>query len=301
MGERHGREAGCGVRDPNYRGIAVLCAAIAVAVAVVAGIGVFGRGGDATASVVSVRGERYEMVTEGAYAYNAQRVVAEGVGWDIFTLFAAVPVLLITIPGLARGSLRARLVATGLLGYLFYQYLMYAMTWAFGPLFLPFVAVYAASLAGIGWIASTLRLEKLPSEFDERFPLRGMAWFSFIIAAALVVMWAGRIVPALRGDLATGMLLGQTTMVVQGLDLGLIVPLAVFTGVAAWRRRPIGYALSAVLAVKGMAMAAAITLMVVMAGIVEGSFEWGGMAFFAAATVACLALGARMWRSVRVG
>ncbi|MDZ4065132.1 MAG: hypothetical protein U1E22_10765, partial [Coriobacteriia bacterium] len=76
------------MREPNYCGIAVLCVAIAVAVAVVAGVGVFGRGGDATASVVSVRGETYEMVTEGTYAYNAQRVVAEGVGWDIFTLFA---------------------------------------------------------------------------------------------------------------------------------------------------------------------------------------------------------------------
>lgn len=283
----------------NYRGIAALCLAIAIGVGAVAAVGVFGRGGDATAAVVSVRGEAYDMVTEGVYAYNSQRIVAEGLGWDIFTLFAAVPALLLAVPGLSRGSLRARLVVTGLLGYFFYQYLMYAMAWAFGPLFLPFVAIYAASLVGIVWIASTLRLEKLPDSFDERFPLRGMAWFCFVIAAALVMMWAGRIVPALRGDLAAGMLLGQTTMVVQGLDLGLIVPLAVFAGVAAWRRRPIGYALSAVLAVKGMAMAAAITLMVIMAGIVEGSFEWGGMAFFAAATVACLALGVRMWRSVR--
>lgn len=35
-----------------------------------------------------------------------------------------------------------RLFTLGIPGYLFYQYLMYAVTWAFGPLFLLFVAIY---------------------------------------------------------------------------------------------------------------------------------------------------------------
>ncbi len=124
-----------------------------------------------------------------------------------------------------------------------------------------------------------------------------MAFFSFIVATVLVSMWMARIVAALRGNLEAGMLLGQTTMVVQALDLGLIVPLALLTGALALTRRPVGYVLAAVLAVKGTALAAAISLMVIRAGLVQGSLEWGGLTIFGTATAVSVWLGSRMWRS----
>lgn len=86
-------------------------------------------------------------------------------------------------------------------------------------------------------------------------------------------------------------------MAVQALDLGLIVPLALFTGVLALKRRPLGYVLATVLAVKGTAFAAAISLMVIRAGLVQGSLEWGGLTIFGTATAVCVWLGSRMWRS----
>ena len=92
------------------------------------------------------------MATDGLYAYNALRLVAEGVGWDVFTLIVIVPALLGLTLWVARGSFRGRLVAVGLLGYFAYMYLEYAVTWAFGPLFALFIAIYAASLLGIVWI-----------------------------------------------------------------------------------------------------------------------------------------------------
>jgi len=279
------------------RRLAAACAGLALGVAAVAAVGVFGRGEAATQTIVTVRGERVELVTDGIYAYNAERLVAEGVAWDLFTLFGAVPGLLIAAVGLHRGSLRARLIALGLLAYFFYQYFMYATAWAFGPLFVPFVAVYAASLAIGVWVGSTIRATEVAARCTDRFPLRGMAFFSFIVATVLVSMWTARIVAALRGDLEAGMLLGQTTMVVQALDLGLIVPLALFTGVLALKRRPLGYVLAAVLAVKGAALAAAISLMVIRAGLVQGSLEWGGLTIFGTATAVCVWLGSRMWRS----
>ena len=216
--------------------MAALCLAVALSAGAVSAAGVFLRGSGAAVEVVSPRGERYPMATDGVYAWNAQRVVAEGVGWDLFTLAVVVPALLLATPLLARGSFRGRLLALGLLAYLFYQYLMYAVTWAFGPLFLPFVAVYAASLAAIVAVASSLARDGVAGRFDDGYPRRGMAVLCFLLAAALVAMWLARIAAGLRGDLAGAMLLGQTTMVVQALDLGLVVPLAVLTGVLCWRR-----------------------------------------------------------------
>src|SRR5512133_1691778 len=123
---------------PARSAFAALVAAIALATGAASAVGVFLRGDGAAVTVVSPRGERYPMISSGVYAWNAQRIVAEGVGWDVFTLAVVVPALLLSIPWLLRGSLRARLAVLGLLAYVFYQYLMYALAWAFGPLFLPF-------------------------------------------------------------------------------------------------------------------------------------------------------------------
>jgi hypothetical protein len=278
-------------------GMAVLCLVVALLTGAAAAIGVFLRGEGTTESVVSPRGEVYEMVTDGIYRYNAQRLVAEGVGWDLFTLFAAVPALLVALLGVSRDRLRWKLFALGILAYLFYQYLMYAVTWAFGPLFLLFVGIYAGALAAMVWILSTIRVKELPERFSDRFPGLGMGVFSLAIGLVLTGMWLGRIIPATAGQIQ-GVLVGQTTLVVQALDLGLIVPLAVFTGVMAWRRRPLGYLLASVLVVKGAAMAAAISAMLLVAWSVEGTLEIAPLAFFVLVVAAAVWLGVRMYRSV---
>jgi hypothetical protein len=278
-------------------GMAVLCLVVALLTGAAAAIGVFLRGEGTTESVVSPRGEVYEMVTDGIYRYNAQRLVAEGVGWDLFTLFAAVPALLVALLGVSRDRLRWKLFALGILAYLFYQYLMYAVTWAFGPLFLLFVGIYAGALAAMVWILSTIRVKELPERFSDRFPGLGMGVFSLAIGLVLTGMWLGRIIPATAGQIQ-GVLVGQTTLVVQALDLGLIVPLAGFTGVMAWRRRPLGYLLASVLVVKGAAMAAAISAMLLVAWSVEGTLEIAPLAFFVLVVAAAVWLGVRMYRSV---
>jgi len=285
------------MKRKTQTGIVVLCLAIALLTAGAAAAGLFLRGDGAFEPVTSVRGEQYEMATMGVYAYNAERVVAEGIGWDVFTLLFAIPALLAALPSLARGSLRGKLFALGILAYLFYQYLMYAVAWAFGPLFLLFVAIYALSLTAIVWIISTLQLNRLAERFSASFPKRGMAVLCFLMAAVLLFMWLARILSALSGQLE-GVLDGQTTLVVQALDLGLIVPLALFTGVAAWRGSAAGYLLSAVVAVKAFAIAAAICAMLLSAWAYEGTLEVVPLAIFAAAAGVSAWLGARIYRSM---
>jgi hypothetical protein len=278
--------------------LVALCLVVAILAGAAATVGVFFRGDGSVENVVSPRGERYQMIVSGVYRYNAQRVVAEGIGWDVFTLFAAVPALLLCLIWLARGTLRARLFALGVLAYLFYQYLMYSVAWAFGPLFLLFVAIFALSLVAIVRIAATINMEELDSRTGPRFPALGMGIFSLAMAALLIIMWMARIVAAMNGKI-DGVLLGQTTLVVQALDLGLVVPLAVFTGVTALRRRRIGYLLSSVVAIKGAAMAAAICAMLIAAWIVEGALEIVPFVIFAAAAAAALWLAFRVYRSVQ--
>ncbi len=175
------------------RGLALLLIVVALGAGIASGLGVFARGDGSTKTATSIRGESYEYVTNGVYALNAERVVAEGVGWDIFTLFVVVPGLFVAAWLVARGSLKGRLFALGLLAYTFYQYLMYAMTWALGPLFPLWIALYAASLAGILWLVANVSLSELARSVTPRFPARGMAVFSGLMGLALVGMWSQRI------------------------------------------------------------------------------------------------------------
>lgn len=60
----------------------MLCLVVALLAGFTAGLGVSYRGDDSKAEAVTIRGERYEYATNGVYKFNAERVVAEGVGWD---------------------------------------------------------------------------------------------------------------------------------------------------------------------------------------------------------------------------
>lgn len=277
------------------KGVASLCLAIALVAGAVSAIGVFARGDGSTASATSIRGEQFEYATTGVYAFNAERVVAEGVGWDAVTLAFAVPALLLALPGIRRGSQRAQLFALGILAYFFYQYFMYSVFWAFGPLFVPFVALYSASAAAIVWIVSGLDVTTLPQVFSSRFPRKGIAVFSAVMSFVLVAMWSARIAAGYRGDWIGAGLFGMPTMTVQAMDLGIVVPVALATAVLAWRKRPWGYLLAPVFAVKGLTMAGAICAMLISAAIVEGSLETGPFAVFFLATAVS---GYLAWRSL---
>ncbi len=279
-------------------GPAALCVAVGLGAAGAAAAGVFLRGDGAAATATSVRGEVIPVVTGGVYAHNAVRVVAEGVGWDIVTLVLVAPVLVGVAPGVARASLRSRLVAVGICAYLFYQYLMYAVFWALGPLFPVFITLYAASAVAAVWLVSTIDVAALPRRVADSFPRRSMAVFCCAMALLLLGMWGGRIAAGVAGDLEAARLEGATTLAVQALDLGMIVPAALATAVLVWRRRPWGYLMATVLAVKGVAMSAAICAMVVVAGAVEGHLEGAPLAIFGVAFVATGLLSRRMLASV---
>ena len=287
------------MKTTTYRGIVTLCLLIALTAGVVATVGVFLRGDGTTAAAMSIRGETFKYATTGVYAFNPERVVAEGVGWDVVTLLLAAPALLLALRGIARGGLKPRLFAVGILAYFVYQYLMYAVFWALGPLFPVFIALYAASMVAIVWIVSTIDVAALPAQVTERFPRKGMAVYSFAIGLLLIVMWIPRIATGMRGDLAGAGLLGMPTLTVQAMDLGMLVPLAFATGALLWRRRQWGYLLATVLAVKGVTMAGAICAMVISAGIVQGHLEVGSLAIFGAATLGAGVFAAKMFGSFR--
>jgi hypothetical protein len=277
--------------------LAALAGAVALLAGVAAALGVFARGDGSFVTVTSARGEVYEMATTGVYANNALQLVAEGVGWDVFTLAVAAPALLLAAVGVWRGSSRAAIVAAGLLGYVLYNHLEYAVTWAFGPLFPLFITLFAASVAGLIGFGALLAAEGIGHRFSDRFPRRSWAALSIGMSVLLTVMWASRIAEALGADGAP-QLHGETTMTVQAIDLGLMVPISLVVAVAALRRHPAGMAAAAAFSVTFVTMSAAIAAMMISSWIVTGVPAVEPIVIFGVATVLGIAVSLRMLRSL---
>jgi hypothetical protein len=278
---------------------AAYCAVVALLAGVASALGVFARGDGSFQSVTSVRGVTYEMATSGVYAYNSQQVVAEGVGWDVFTLVVTVPAMVIAALFVARGSYRGRLIALGMFGYFLYLYLEYAMTWAFGPLFPLLIVLMAASLGGLVWLGVSVGREGVSGRFGADFPRRAFAAINITMAALLSVMWIGRIAAGLGGDLVGAGIAGETTLVVQALDLGFVVPTSLFISFLVLRRNEAGYALAAVYTVTAIAMSAAIVSMLVSASIVNGEAQLPPITIFGLFTLLNVLIGLRIYRGVR--
>ncbi len=274
----------------------VLSVAVGAMAAIAAALGVFARGDGTFTSATTVRGEIYELATSGVYAWSGRDLVAEGIGWDVFTLAVAAPALLVAAILIARGSYRGLLAAAGLLGYFAYMYLEYAVTWAFGPLFLLFVAILATSVVGLVAVAASLASAGIADRFTDRFPAPAWATLSIGMAVLLTLLWVARVMAALSAT--TPALEGETTLTVQALDLGLVVPVSVVTAVLALRRHPAGLVAAAAFSVMFTAMSAAITAMMLSSWAVKGVLELPPVVLFGAASVAAGILAVRMFRNV---
>jgi hypothetical protein len=283
---------------PPTTWLALLCGGIASLAGVVAAVGVTDRGDGSVVAATSERGVAFDMATTGVYAHNAQRVVAEGVGWDLVTLFIAVPALFVGAWLVGRGSFRGQLFTLGVLGYLLYQYLEYAVTWAFGPLFLGFVVLTAATLLAITGVASLVARAGIADRFSEDFPRVGWTALSATMSVLLCLMWLARIKLALDGDLAGAGLASETTLTVQALDLGLLVPVLLLSAALAWQRSPTGYALATSLSVMFVGMAGAIVAMLISAAVIEAVAEVVPIAIFGIAGVSGLVVAIRAFRSI---
>jgi hypothetical protein len=101
----------------------------------------------------------------------------------------------------------------------------------------------------------------LPAHFSEMLPRKVIAFFLLFLGTMLALLWLGLIVPPLLAGTTPLALESYTTLVIQAMDLGFIMPTALLAGVLLLRRAAFGYLLSSVVLVKGFTMGAALLAM----------------------------------------
>jgi uncharacterized membrane protein len=243
--------------------LVTLSVLIAVLALVAAGLGVFWQGTGQPHEFRTLRGETVMIQGRGLYRYDTVSLAAQAIAQDVVTLVIGIPLLIAALVIFQRGKLRGKLLLSGTLAYFLYTYASYAFGAAYNILFLVYVALFTLSLFAFILTLMTIDVRTLPQHFSSRLPRRGIAVFLFAVGGFLLMAWFERIVPALVSAQPPIGLESYSTLYIQVLDLGLIVPAAFLSGILLWNRRQWGYLLSSVVLVKAVTLALAVSAMAV--------------------------------------
>jgi len=233
-----------GVYEPmkSKISITILVLSIALLAALAAATGIFSSAGPGNYEYQSIRGKTVTIYGKGLYQHMSAEVAVQGIGQDYVTLFIAIPLLLMALFFVRKDSLKARLLLSGALGYFLVTYLFYTAMGMYNALFLVYV-----TLLGLTFFAFTLSMlsfdvSGLPQLFSKKASLKFSAWFLIFNSLAIAYLWLDVVVPPLLdGSIYPPNLEHYTTLIVQGFDLGLLLPMSFVSGLFLLRRKPSGY------------------------------------------------------------
>jgi hypothetical protein len=211
-------------------------------------------------SLTNFRGEEVTINARGLYYWDTVSSAAQMQANDLVMLLLGLPLLAVSFWLTLRGSLRGRLLLTGTLGFILYTYVTMCFGAAYNKLFLVYVALFGLSLFAFVLSMMSFEIKALPVHFSEKLPRRAMAVLLFFTAGFLSLAWMGRIVPTIVQEQIPE-LENVTSMFIQAMDLGVVVPLCVLAGVLLLRRSAWGYLLASVGLMKFLTMGIAVSLM----------------------------------------
>jgi hypothetical protein len=249
-------------------------------------------------TVTTPRGEVVEVADAGIYRYSARALVTAGTPWDVVRLLMGIPVLLVSFIFHLRGSLRGTVLFVGSLASFLYQYLLWTFDWAFNSLFLVYVAIFSLSLWTLVFVLAGIDGAQVRAAIGKRFPVKTAASFSFVLSAMLVLKCLGEILPSVGSTAMPAGATGYYTMVDQALDLGLLAPFGIVTGVLLLRRESLGYLLSSSSLILFLSVGLSVIAGEVMLGLSAGRINVAGIGVFALLVFVALALLIRVLTSI---
>jgi hypothetical protein len=164
--------------------------------------------------------------------------------WAV-ALLVATPVVTAAMHAAARGSLAARVVWLGGIGYLLYQAILSSFSLQFNPLFLLYVASLSLGVWAFVAVLATIDAGELAARVSPRFPARLVGGYLIATALAFAALWLGDVLPAVASGERPLSLRGTTlpTNAVQVIDFAFTLPASFVAGLWLWRRRPWGFLL----------------------------------------------------------
>lgn len=228
------------MKQNNFIVLAGLIIALLSSIASV--VGIFSVGGPGEFQYLSVRGEIVNIYGIGVYKHMSSDVAIQGIAQDYITLFIAIPLLLISLYFFNRNSFRARIILTGTIFYFLVTYLFYATMGAYNELFLIYLMILCLSFFSFIILLLGTSIEAVKKRFEKNQIIITSGYFLIINSLMVSSLWLGIIIPPLiSGEIYPKELQHYTTLIVQGLDLGLLLPMGAVSGILAIKRNKYGY------------------------------------------------------------
>lgn len=222
---------------------------------------------------------------KGLYNNDTIAIIAQMKGQDLITLIICVPLLLISCYLITKDSLRGFLMWMGTIFYFLYTYASMSFLASYNTLFLVYVSIFSLSLYTFLYGLFTLNLKKIKKSFSPGVIIKIAGIFTIIMAVMLGFMWLSMIIESILSGVPPTALESYTTLVIQVLDLGVLIPIAIFSGVLILKGRAWGYALMSILLVKVSLIGMAILSMIYFMIQSNVPVSWGQALFFALITV----------------
>jgi hypothetical protein len=222
--------------------LTVLVGCISILSGIAASLGIWSGGGPGNYQYNSIRGREITIYGKGLYQHMSAEVAPQGIAQDYITLFAAIPLLLISLHFARKGSLKGRFLLAGTLGYFLVTYLFYLVMGMYNYMFLAYVALLGSSFFAFVITMSSLKEENLQAAFEPSTPVKAIGGFLIFNAVCIALLWLSIVVPPLLdGTIIPREVEHYTTLIVQGLDLGLLLPAAFISGWLLMRKSSSGY------------------------------------------------------------
>jgi hypothetical protein len=282
---------GYGVKYTKTISLLVLC--IVVLSLAASAYGIFSSQGSGEYQFKSLNGQTVSIYGQGLYKNDSVSMAAQAKGQDIVTMIVGIPLLIVSLYLSRKGLLKGRLLLTGTLGYFLYTYISYSFLSMYNSLFLIDVMLMSVSFYAFTLSMMSFDIQNLSSHFNENLPVKFIGGFLIFTATAIGMMWLGIIIPPLTNGTLPSSLEHYTTLVIQAMDLGFVVPTAIISGILLIKRKAFGYLLASVVIIKASTMLTAISVMIIeqaYAGVQMGLEALVMFPVFNLLTIVCLVL-----------
>jgi hypothetical protein len=195
------------------------------------------------AALLAITGSVTSFAVRSIYADLTPVFLPQALAQDIVNLAVAAPALLILAWLAFRGSLRAYLLWLGVLAFTVYNYVIYALSIPFGPLFLLWVAVLGLCLFALIGGVLAVDHDQAAESFANRRAVVVVACSLIVVAVLFCLLWLSEDVPALlAGNVPQSVRdMAVPTNPVHVLDLAFFLPAVLVTGVQLLRRKAFAF------------------------------------------------------------
>ena len=226
----------------NNKIITILVLLIIIFSGIATVMGITSNNGSGEYDYMSIRGENITIYGKGLYRHMSADVAIQGIAQDYITLFLGIPLLLFALFLFRKNNIKGLFLLSGTLMYFLVTYLFYTAMAMYNVMFLVYLALLCLSFFAFVLTFFCYNITEIKQMFRSEKLIRYSGLFLVINSVMVAMLWLSIVVPPLLdGSIYPKELQHYTTLIVQGFDLGLLLPIGIVSGILAFRKNRYGY------------------------------------------------------------